>query len=81
MLHTTAGYAVGAAMTYKYVFDHKPTDIFWCTADCGWITGHTYVAYGEGQPCGHAHPCRVLMWFGRIRGTPTLHTVRAGLLT
>ena len=39
VLHTTAGYMIGAAATFKYVFDYKPDDIYWCTADCGWITG------------------------------------------
>ena len=51
VLHTTAGYAVGAAATFKYVFDYKSEDVFWCTADCGWITGHTYVAYGPLMSC------------------------------
>ncbi|GBG81530.1 hypothetical protein CBR_g32518 [Chara braunii] len=46
VLHTTAGYMVGAATTFKYIFDHHPDDIFWCTADCGWITGHSYLTYG-----------------------------------
>ena len=46
IVHTTAGYMVGAYLTTKYVFDMQNTDIFWCTADIGWITGHTYVTYG-----------------------------------
>jgi acetyl-CoA synthetase len=46
VLHTTAGYMVYAATTFKYVFDLKPDDIFFCTADVGWITGHTYLLYG-----------------------------------
>lgn len=46
VLHTTAGYLVYAATTFKIVFDYKPDDIYWCTADIGWITGHTYVVYG-----------------------------------
>ncbi|XP_055380695.1 acetyl-coenzyme A synthetase [Condylostylus longicornis] len=46
VLHTTAGYLLYAATTFKYVFDYKPNDVFWCTADIGWITGHTYVVYG-----------------------------------
>jgi acetyl-CoA synthetase len=46
VLHTTAGYMVGATATFKYVFDVKPDDVYWCTADCGWITGHSYVTYG-----------------------------------
>ncbi|XP_014601986.1 PREDICTED: acetyl-coenzyme A synthetase [Polistes canadensis] len=46
VLHTTAGYLIYAATTFKYVFDYHPGDIYWCTADIGWITGHTYVVYG-----------------------------------
>ena len=44
--HTTAGYLLGAKMTTKYVFDLKPEDVYWCTADVGWITGHSYIVYG-----------------------------------
>ncbi len=44
--HSSAGYLLGAILSMKWVFDYKPDDIFWCTADVGWITGHTYVAYG-----------------------------------
>ncbi len=46
VLHTTGGYLVYAAMTHKYVFDYHDGDIYWCTADVGWITGHTYFLYG-----------------------------------
>lgn len=46
VVHTTAGYMLYAATTFKYVFNYKPTDVYWCTADIGWITGHTYVVYG-----------------------------------
>ncbi|MEM1222933.1 MAG: acetate--CoA ligase [Verrucomicrobiota bacterium] len=46
IMHTTAGYQVFSYVTSKYVFDLKPDDIYWCTADVGWITGHTYVVYG-----------------------------------
>ncbi len=46
IFHTTTGYMVGAYYTSKIVFDLKPEDIYWCTADIGWITGHTYVVYG-----------------------------------
>ncbi len=46
VLHTTGGYLVYATMTFKYVFDYQPGDTFWCTADVGWITGHTYLVYG-----------------------------------
>ncbi len=44
--HSTGGYLLWAALTMKWTFDIKPSDVFWCTADIGWITGHTYVAYG-----------------------------------
>jgi len=46
VLHTTGGYLVYAAVTHKYVFDYHPGDIYWCTADIGWITGHSYIVYG-----------------------------------
>jgi len=46
VLHTTGGYLVYAAVTHKYVFDYHEDDIYWCTADIGWITGHTYIIYG-----------------------------------
>lgn len=46
VLHTTAGYLLYASTTFKIVFDYKPGDIYWCTADIGWITGHTYGVYG-----------------------------------
>ncbi|XP_047061803.1 acetyl-coenzyme A synthetase, chloroplastic/glyoxysomal-like isoform X1 [Lolium rigidum] len=46
VLHTTGGYMVYSATTFKHAFDYKPTDVYWCTADCGWITGHSYVTYG-----------------------------------
>ncbi|PSU31259.1 acetate--CoA ligase [Photobacterium lutimaris] len=46
VLHTTGGYLVYATMTFKYVFDYQEGDIYWCTADVGWITGHSYLVYG-----------------------------------
>ncbi len=46
VLHTTGGYLVYASMTHQYVFDYHDGDIFWCTADVGWVTGHTYIVYG-----------------------------------
>ena len=46
VLHTTGGYLVWVAMTFRYVFDYRPGEIFWCTADVGWVTGHSYVVYG-----------------------------------
>jgi|TARA_B110000263_G_C15308558_1_gene511797 acetyl-CoA synthetase len=46
VLHTTGGYIVYTSLTHKYVFDYKDGDIFWCTADIGWITGHSYIIYG-----------------------------------
>jgi acetyl-CoA synthetase len=46
VMHTTGGYLLGAAMTFKYTFDYREGDIYWCTADVGWVTGHTYIVYG-----------------------------------
>ncbi|XP_032422412.1 acetyl-coenzyme A synthetase, cytoplasmic isoform X2 [Xiphophorus hellerii] len=46
VLHTVSGYLLYAATTFKLVFDHQPDDVFWCTADIGWITGHSYITYG-----------------------------------
>ncbi|MCZ6454490.1 MAG: acetate--CoA ligase, partial [Alphaproteobacteria bacterium] len=46
VLHTTGGYMVYVAMTHQYVFDYHDGDIYWCTADCGWVTGHSYIVYG-----------------------------------
>ncbi len=46
VLHTTAGYLLQAAMTFKYVFDYRDGEVFWCTADVGWVTGHSYIVYG-----------------------------------
>ena len=68
VLHTTGGYLLGAALTSHYVFDLRETDVYWCTADVGWVTGHSYVVYGplanrvttlmyEGAP-NHPQPDR-----------------------
>jgi acetyl-CoA synthetase len=46
VLHTTGGYMVFVAMTHEYIFDYKDGDIYWCTADVGWVTGHSYIVYG-----------------------------------
>ncbi|MFM8274442.1 MAG: acetate--CoA ligase, partial [Gemmata sp.] len=46
VLHTTGGYLLGASLTHKWVFDIKENDIYWCTADVGWVTGHSYIVYG-----------------------------------
>jgi len=51
VLHTTAGYLLYAALTHEYVFDYRKGDIFWCTADIGWVTGHTYIVYGPLANC------------------------------
>ncbi|WP_300014422.1 acetate--CoA ligase [Pseudonocardia sp.] len=70
VVHTTAGYLLGAATTHHYVFDLRPESVYWCAADVGWITGHTYIVYGplangatsvlyEGTP---AHPGRDVWW-------------------
>lgn len=59
ILHTQGGYSVGTYVTTKYVFDLKQDDVYWCTADVGWITGHSYIVYGPLQ-CG----ATVLMFEG-----------------
>ena len=46
VLHTSGGYLVYASMTHEYVFDYRPGEIYWCTADVGWVTGHSYIVYG-----------------------------------
>ena len=46
VLHTTGGYLLQAAMSMKYVFDYREGETYWCTADVGWVTGHTYIVYG-----------------------------------
>jgi len=46
IVHTTGGYLTGVASTHKYVFDLKDDDVYWCAADCGWVTGHSYIVYG-----------------------------------
>ena len=46
VLHTTGGYMVYASMTHQYIFDYKSNDVYWCTADIGWVTGHSYIIYG-----------------------------------
>ena len=61
IVHTTGGYMVFAYLTTKYVFDMKDDDMFWCTADIGWVTGHSYIVYGPLQTarrawCTRAHP-------------------------
>ena len=70
VLHTTGGYLVYASMTHQYVFDYRPGDVYWCTADVGWVTGHSYIVYGplangattlmfEGVP---SHPDASRFW-------------------
>jgi len=46
VLHTSGGYAMYAAFTHQYVFDYHDGDVYWCTADVGWVTGHSYIVYG-----------------------------------
>ena len=70
IVHTTAGYNLWAKRTFQWVFDHREDDVYWCTADCGWITGHSYFVYGplsagatcvmyEGAP---NHPAEDRFW-------------------
>ena len=66
VLHTTAGYLLGTSLTHKWVFDLKEDDIYWCTADVGWVTGHSYIVYG---PLAQRHDGRDVR--GRARTTRT----------
>ncbi|MBF9197398.1 acetate--CoA ligase [Microvirga terrestris] len=66
VLHTTGGYLVHAAMTHQYVFDYHDGDIYWCTADVGWVTGHSYILYGP-----LANGATTLMF----EGVPTYPTI------
>ena len=59
VLHTTGGYMVYASFTHQQVFDYRPGEVYWCTADIGWITGHTYLVYGP-----LANGATVVMWEG-----------------
>ena len=56
IIHTTGGYMVYAATTFKHVFDYREGAVYWCTADCGWITGHSYIAYGPTANCATQVP-------------------------
>jgi acetyl-CoA synthetase len=59
VVHTSAGYLVGASTTHRYIFDIKEQDVYWCTADIGWVTGHSYIVYGP-----LANGCTSLMYEG-----------------
>ena len=59
VVHTTAGYLVGVSTTHRYIFDVKEEDVYWCTADIGWVTGHSYIVYGP-----LANGCTSLMYEG-----------------
>ena len=69
VLHTTGGYMVYASMTHQYIFNYKPKDIYWCTADIGWVTGHSYIIYGP-----LANGATTIMF----EGIPTYPTVQDG---
>jgi len=65
VLHTTGGYLVWASMTHQYVFDYHDGDIYWCTADVGWVTGHSYIVYG---PLAN---CAITLMFEGVPNYPT----------
>ena len=58
MLHTTGGYLLGVSLTHKWVFDIKDDDVYWCTADVGWVTGHSYIVYGPLANGDHGRDVR-----------------------
>ena len=83
VLHTTGGYMVWASFTHENVFDYQPGEIYWCTADVGWVTGHTYIVYGplangattlmfEGIP-NYPDSQPVLAGGGQAQGQHLLH--------
>ena len=51
VMHTTGGYMVYTSITHEYIFDYKPNEVYWCTADVGWVTGHSYIVYGPLSNC------------------------------
>ena len=59
IMHTSAGYLLGASFTHEMVFDVKPDDVYWCAADIGWVTGHSYIVYGP-----LANACTSIMYEG-----------------
>ena len=80
VLHTTGGYAVYTAITHQYVFDYHDGDIYWCTADVGWVTGHSYIVYGPLSERRHHHDVRGraelsdhLALLGGVRQAPGQH--------
>jgi acetyl-CoA synthetase len=90
VLHTTGGYLLFAAITHKYVFDHPDTDVYWCAADIGWVTGHSYIVYGpltngatsviyEGTP---DHPHKARLWeIVETYGVTQLYTAPTAIRT
>ena len=72
--HSTGGYLLWAMLTMRWVFDLRPSDVFWCTADIGWVTGHTYIAYGP-LACGAT---QVMFEGGGIRAGRPSHRGRSG---
>jgi acetyl-CoA synthetase len=83
VVHTTGGYLLHTALTHKFVFDYKDGDIYWCTADIGWVTGHSYIVYGpltngatslmfEGVPT-YPDAGPILAGLREVQGQPVLH--------
>ena len=73
VLHTSGGYLVYASMTHQYVFDYHDGDIYWCTADVGWVTGHSYIVYG---PLANG---AISMMFEGVPNYPTNSPLLGGL--
>jgi acetyl-CoA synthetase len=74
VLHTTAGYLIYTAMTHQYVFDYHDGDVYWCTADVGWVTGHSYIVYGP-----LANGATTLMFEGVASSTPISAPIPANI--
>ena len=83
IVHTTGGYSVGTYITTKWIFDLKEEDTYWCTADIGWVTGHSYIVYGplqngatDADVRGRAEPSRLRPLLGddrEVQGQRLLH--------
>jgi len=69
VVHTTGGYSVGTYLTTKLVFDLKEEDTYWCTADIGWVTGHSYIVYGPLQT-GATSAVKAVKMSAKLIGTP-----------
>ena len=74
ILHTTAGYLLGTSFSHEAIFDVKPDDVYWCAADIGWVTGHSYIVYGP-----LANATTGVMWTSWPRRLTTIAALIVGV--